>query len=387
MAPQPERSDVLIVGGGVIGMAIAESLATEGLTVRVLEAEGVGSGASGAAAGMLAPLSELAGSLDSPLSSLGVKSLQSFASLCARLRDETGIDPEFEASGVLHVATGEAELTALVNLHRETAARVDEDAKVSAAADFEWVEATELRDYAAGLDASALGGLFSPHEAHLRPPLLVRALEIAGRERGVHIDTGVRVHGLLKEGDRVVGVDSSAGTIHAGTTLVSAGAFTPALLRSVSDWSGRIAIEPVRGQILSLEAPLPSMKTICWAGEAYLVPKRDGSWVVGATQERVGFDRRVTAEGVAWLLERARSLFPILAEASFGRAWAGLRPVSEDGLPWIGAVPDCDGLFVAAGHGRNGVLLSPITAKLVTDALLGKALGAEGRAVSPARGR
>jgi glycine oxidase len=145
---------------------------------------------------------------------------------------------------------------------------------------------------------------------------------------------------------------------------------------------------PVRGQILSLEAPLPPRppsQSIVWSDDVYFVPKRDGSWVVGATQESVGFDRRVTAEGIRWLLDRAEAVFPSLADASFGRAWAGLRPVSQDGVPWIGAVPGLDNLHLATGHGRNGVLLAPITAELIRDGLLGKGGVEAADPVSPAR--
>ena len=127
----------------------------------------------------------------------------------------------------------------------------------------------------------------------------------------------------------------------------------------------------MRGQILALEAPLPAVRGIVYGSDVYCVPKRDGSWIVGATQERVGFDRRVTAEGVAQLLERARALFPALKDATFVRAWAGLRPVDAKHWPRVGAT-DVESLFVAAGHGRNGVLLAPITAERLRDMMTGK---------------
>jgi glycine oxidase len=183
----------------------------------------------------------------------------------------------------------------------------------------------------------------------------------------------------------VVGVEASGGTIRADLTILAAGVWTPALLGADGRSQARLPIEPVRGQILSLEAPLPRTQAISWSKDVYFVPKRDGSWVVGATLERVGFDRRVTAGGVAWLLEKARSVFPGLADACFGQAWAGLRPVSVDGLPSIGALPGLEGLLVAAGHGRNGVLLAPITARLIADEWLGKARPDAARALSPAR--
>jgi glycine oxidase len=165
--------------------------------------------------------------------------------------------------------------------------------------------------------------------------------------------------------------------------VLAAGVWSPELLASSNGAANdetRLPIEPVRGQILSLESPLPAMQSIGWAPGIYFVPKRDGSWVVGATQERVGFDRRVTAAGIAGLLGDAIRVFPCLGDATLVRTWAGLRPVSADGLPAVGRMPGWEGLYVAAGHGRNGVLLAPITARLLADLLLGKttAIGAEG---------
>ena len=377
--------DVLIVGGGVIGLSIAEALVAEGARVRLLEAETVAAGASGAAAGMLAPIGEAA--LDSPLLWPGLESLQRFGALCSRLHGETGIDPEYVRSGLLHVARRGSEVEALAARLRATQAA----ARTTGwpfDPELEWLEGSALDHHAEGLDPELAAGIFSPHEGHLRPPLLVRALEASARSRGVRIDVGIRAQRLAVAGDRVLGVESSAGRIHAGVTVLALGAWTPALLETGgSAASAGVAIEPVRGQILCLEAPLPALRSICWSSGIYLVPKRDGSWIVGATEERVGFDRRVTVEGVSWLLDQARRVFPGLKEASFSRAWAGIRPVSADGLPSVGPVPGREGLLIAAGHGRNGVLLAPITAEIITDLWQGRAVGPAGRTLSPARSR
>ncbi|MBJ19857.1 MAG: glycine oxidase ThiO [bacterium] len=379
------RDDVLVVGGGAIGMAIAESLACEGLRVRVLEAEGVASGASGAGAGMLAPISEA--SQDGPLLRLGLESLTRFGPFCSRLASETGIDPEFEESGLLRLARSESERAALEAMP----GRLIGDGSTREWAVnpiLEWVGAGTLRSDEPCIGEEVLGALHSPLECHLRPPVLVRALEASARARGVKIETGVRATLLRRESGRVVGVESSAGRRDAGRVVVAAGAWSPGLLEasSISSRSGgNLAIEPVRGQMLFLAPPLPPARSIIWSDGVYFVPKRDGSWVVGATEERVGFDCRVTAQGIGWLLERARSVFPVLAEASFVRAWAGLRPVSRDGIPWIGPVPGWENLCLAAGHGRNGVLLAPITAELIRDDLLGKVGSLLAEAVAPAR--
>ncbi len=384
--PSLERpDDVLVVGGGVIGLSIAEAVAREGLRVRLLEAEGLASGASGAAAGMLAPISESHG--DPRWLALGLESLMRFEPLCARLVEETGVDPELEASGLLRLVASESERAAIEARSSDSnvASRV---LGRPAEALLEWLDPAEVLQHEPALSPGFKGAFRSPLECHIRPPLLAEALAASARRQGVSIETGVRVSALRREGGRVVGVASSAGDRAAGAVVVAAGPWAPALLEAseVRPRDGTpLAVEPVRGQILSLWPTGPVARQIVWSQGAYFVPKRDGSLIVGATEERVGFDRAVTAAGVAWLLERARSVFPSLAEARFGRVWAGLRPVSRDGMPFLGGVPGCDGLLLAVGHGRNGVLLSPITAELVRDALLGHGTLEPTHPCSPAR--
>jgi glycine oxidase len=377
--------DVLVVGGGVIGLSIAEAAARAGMRVRLLEAEGLASGASGAAAGMLAPISESHG--DPRWLELGLASLLRFEALCARLLEETGVDPELEASGLLRLLASESQRDAI-------RARFGELAAASGALGgpteglLEWLDEFEVLEQEPELSAGFVGAFRSPLECHLRPPLLAEALAVSARRQGVEIETGVRVGALSREGGRVVGVDSSAGGRAAGAVVVAAGPWTLPLLEASGirpREAAPPAVEPVRGQILSLWPSQSTTRQIVWAQGAYFVPKRDGSLVVGATEERVGFDRAVTAEGVSWLLERAQSVFPGLALARFDRVWAGLRPVSRDAMPFLGGVPGCEGLLLAVGHGRNGVLLSPLSAELIRDALLGRGTLGATHPCSPAR--
>ncbi len=375
MSTPARVDDVLVVGGGVIGLAIAEAVACEGPRVRLIESDAIGSGASGAAAGMLAPISEA--EAPGPMLRLGLESLARFEPLCARLAAETGIDPELDACGILQLARSEAQAEA----QRARATRM-------ATVELEWVDDQSLRQRHAALARDFVGGLYSPCEAHLRPPLLVAALAAAARARGVVIETGVRALGLRRAGSRIVGIDSNLGPRDADQIVLAAGPWTPSLLAaSAIDLPGgrALAVAPLRGQIIRLEPPLPLLREMVWHDDRYIVPKRDGSWIVGATQEVVGFDRRVTAAGIEDLLAGARAIFPDVAEAGFGRAWAGLRPASGDGLPFLGPVPEVSGLHLAAGHGRNGVLLAPITAELVRDGLLGKGGVAPGDATFVAR--
>jgi glycine oxidase len=353
------KPDVLVVGGGVIGCAVAWALAEEGLSVTLLERGALAGEASGAAAGMLAPFGEAPG--PGPFLRWALRALQRFPALVEQLRDATGVDPEYQASGILRVAfdaAGARVLAALPALPgAEALARVDP---------------REALALAPGLAPDVVAGVFSPEEAHVRSALLVRAYAEAAARRGARIESGTPVVGLLRAGERVVGVETDEGARPAGAVVLCVGSGT----RLAARWLGpgwELAVSPVRGQIVSVDAPSPPFAPILWSQDGvYLVPKRDGSVVAGATSERVGFDCRVTASGVAELLAGAARVVPALAEATFRGAWAGLRPETPDGLPLVGPVPGFDGLHLAAGHYRNGVLLSPVTAELVADGLLGK---------------
>lgn len=358
--------DAVVVGGGVVGCAVAFELAREGLAVALLERGELAGEASGAAAGMLLPLGEAPG--PGPFLRLGLASLALFPALVEELRERSGIDPEHVACGALHVATDASAAERL-------AARARELAGVGA----EWLDADALRALEPRLCPGAEGALFARAEAQVRSPLLVRALAGAAASLGARIATGTPVLGLRRDAARVVGVETPDGPVAAAAVVLCAGAWAPRLL------PGALPIEPVRGQIVSLEAPRPGLGAIVLGPGCYLVPKRDGSVVVGATSERVGFDRRVTADGVAGLLAAARGLLPALGAASFRGAWAGLRPATPDGLPAIGAVSGCPGLWVAAGHHRNGVLLAPLSARLVADLVLGKALAPDAALFAPER--
>lgn len=352
-------ADVLVVGGGVVGCSVAWHLAREGLSVTVLERGAIAGQASGAAAGMLAPLGEAESA--GPFLEWGLRSLDRFESLAQELREVSGVDPEFVRSGILRVATDEAGAIELARQRERVGAELC------------WLSADELRRTAPLVTEAAHGALWSPREAHVRSPLLARAYARAAEACGARVEEGVPVMGLLRERSRVVGVETPDGVRPSAWVVLCAGSWT----RTAAAWIGPgidVPITPVRGQIVALDAPPAGLASIVWGagGGVYLVPKLDGSVVVGATSERVGYDRRVTADGVAGLLRSAAQLVPALGDASFRGAWAGLRPESPDGLPLVGPVPTVDGLLLAAGHYRNGVLLSPATGELVADGVLGK---------------
>jgi glycine oxidase len=359
-------SDVIVVGGGIVGCAISYFLAREGLSVVLLERDQLAVHASGAAAGMLLPLAEAA--QRGPLHAWGRRSLAMFPELCAELRERSGVDPEYEASGALHLAESEPR-----------AQQLQAKARLFEAESLEWLGPEALRGAEPLLGPGLCGALWSPGEGHVRSPLLTQAFARAAAELGARIETGSTVTGVRRAGERVTGVETASGSHSAGSVVLCMGAWTPGVVGFA------LPIEPVRGQILSLDAPRSPLGSIVVGESAYLVPKRDGSVVVGASEERVGFDCRVTAEGMGRLLAAAPRLVPALADCGFRSAWAGLRPATPDGLPVIGPAPGSEGLVIAAGHFRNGVLLSPVSGRLVADLLLGKALPEDAAAFRPER--
>jgi len=344
--------DVLVVGGGLIGCAIAAELAGRGVDVTVLDRDEPGAEASGAAAGMLTPQSE-APTRDA-FFDLAIESRGMYPGWIARLSDETGMDSGYRRCGFLHCRfAGEN------------------------AGDFEWQRALGLRVVAESGEALAArtggrlspevsGAFFFPDEAVVDPRLLTRAAWLSALRRGARVRTQVAVLGFVIEKGICRGVETSEGRVAAGAVVDAAGAwaaFEGALPL-------RLPIEPVRGQIVALRLPAPPFDPLVAASDVYLVPRTDGTVLLGATVERVGFHKAVTADGVARLIGAAARLMPSLGNAVFAGAWSGLRPATPDALPVLGASA-VSGLYFAAGHHRNGILLAPVTAAVVSDLLTG----------------
>lgn len=360
--PRPDGAipDVLVIGGGVIGCAVAYAAASAGLRVTLIEGDRLGSGASGAAAGMLAPQVE-AHQPDDFLA-FGLAGRAEYARLAPALLEEAGLDVEYRQTGVLRVALEEREA---VDLRGRA---VWQRERGLAAVWLDPAQVGQLEPAFAGAAGRRLvGALWLPEESQVRSPRLVQGLAIAARRKGVAFREGLPALDLLCAEGRIEAVLTPAGPFAAGTVVLAAGA-----------WSGTLAaaagvtlpIEPIKGQIIALGSLMRAPQHILWSGQCYVAPKADGQVIVGATEERAAFDRRPTLSGMLQLALGATNLLPELGRLPIETQWGGLRPAVPDRLPVIGWAPSYTNLLLATAHYRNGVLLGPLTGKLVTELLL-----------------
>ena len=346
-------ADVVIVGGGVIGCALARELAGRGAAVKVIEKTQPGSEASGAAAGLLAPQAE--GIARGPFFDLALESRRLYAAWTAALEQESESGVGYRRAGILRCALpGAGGEENGFEWQRRDGLAVEE------------MEAAGIAGLTGGsVSRDICEAVFFPDEGVVDNRRLTRALWIAAERRGVEFEIERTVRRFLIRGGRCAGVETDGGPIAAGQVVNAAGA-----------WAGfdpdfPVPVEPVLGQIVEVESAVPGLSTVVESREVYVVP-RGGSWLLGSTVEHVGFEKRATAGAVARLVAAATRLLPALEGAVFLRAWSGLRPGTPDGLPILGRGP-IPGLFLATGHFRNGILLAPVTALALADELTGSA--------------
>jgi glycine oxidase len=369
----PEQVDAIVVGGGAIGLACAWRAAQRGLRVRVLEREHPGAGASGVAAGMLAPVGEATWG-EEALLRLARLSHAAWPAFARELSEATGADVGHLPLGSVHVAFDRDEAEELRRRH-ELMAELGLEAR--------WIPASEARALEPRLSPRCTAAVHAPHEAAVDPRALVGALRVAAEAAGAEVVEGAEVTALLGDG-AVAGVRDASGREHrTERVVVAAGAWSGSL-----DWLPRRArppVRPVKGEILTLRArgSAPCERVIV-SERVYLVPRGDGRLIVGATVEERGFDTAVSAGGVHELLREAYRALPEVAELELEEATAGLRPGTPDNAPLIGAGA-IDGLFLATGHYRNGILLAPATAEAIAAALTGTEQAAELAVADPAR--
>jgi glycine oxidase len=346
--------DVIIVGGGVMGCSIAWRLAQAGLKVTVFERGRIGCEASRAAAGMLSPQGE--SQTAGPFFDLCLRSRAMYRNFAEELNDASGIDVEYKDEGTLFVV-----------LRGE-----DEEEKTRWAAwqleaglPLEHVSADDLRKIEPAVTESATRAIFLPEEHQIENRRLMDALEVAIRRAGVEVIEGAEVTALTAERGRVTGIVSAAQRLDAGAVIVAAGTWSSRLLEP---HGLKIELIPARGQMLAVRPARDQIVRVLHSSKVYLVPRRDGRILIGATVEYAGFEKAVTVEALDHLLAAALELMPSLNKAEVVETWSGLRPDTADHLPVLGP-GGIENLWLATGHFRNGILLAPLTADLITESV------------------
>ncbi len=348
-------ADFIVVGGGLSGMLVARELSLGGARVTLLERGALGKEASWAGGGILSALYPWR--YPDAVTALCRWSQRHFPRLAEELAEETGIDPEWLPSGLLIAEAGE-----MANA-QQWAQRWD--------VALERLPGDRLIELEPELAPPSDGeGLWLPGVAQVRNPRLLKALARSLEVRGVVTKTHAEVIGLIEHGDEVQGVRTQDEELFATGVVVTAGAWTAAVLGSLagSDWQ----IAPVRGQMLLFDADPNLVRHIVLKGGHYLVPRRDGRVLAGSTLEYVGFDKSTTHEAHDELHAAALALIPRLADCPVEMQWAGLRPGSPQGIPLIGQHPQRRGLYINAGHFRNGVVTGPASARLLADLILSR---------------
>jgi glycine oxidase len=359
---------VVVIGAGVIGCAVAYELVVRGLQVEVVDPRPIAAGATHASAGMLAPYSE---GHDQHLLTLALASLSRYDGFVDRLRRESQVPFEYERTGTLHVAVGDAESQQL-----QAKAKEYESHRVAC----EWLDRSALRNAVPSLSQDATAALLLPMQGYVDATGMTRALAAAAERRGVHF-TAERVLGIQPD-TRHVRVTTAEEPIEGDALVLAAGSWSSAIA-GVTSWPP--PVKPIRGQLLHLRTPSRAAPRILWGRSCYVVPWHNGMTLVGATVEDAGFNERPTVDGVRQLLNAARGLIPSLGDAVFEEVRVGLRPKTPDELPIIGPSSTMPHVFHATGHYRNGILLTPLTADLVADLVLGRTDHRELALTNPAR--
>lgn len=351
------RFDVIILGGGIIGCATAWELARRGQSVVVVERGAIGWEASKAAAGILSAQMDL--ERPGPFFELCQLSRRMYGRWVRELERRSKISIGYHLDGILYLACTKADARRMDHRSRWQRAR---------GLRIERWSPTEVRRREPNIAGPIVAGFFFPTEAQVDNVAMMDALMLAIRKAGVTVWDRTTAIRLLTRQRRVVGVRTSRGVVRAAVIVNCLGSWAP--LMGVLP---KPSIVPARGQMLAFDAPKGLFRHVIMAERAYGVQRKSGRLIVGSTVEFVGFDRRVTLEGMTTILSGFRALIRdgILERCAFRECWAGLRPCSQDRLPILGET-SVEGLYVAAGHFRHGILLAPVTAKLMAELILGK---------------
>jgi glycine oxidase len=347
-----QLSDAIVVGAGLIGMFCAREYVQSGLTVTLLERGQPGGESSWAGGGILSPLYPWR--YPDAVTELARWSQLRYAALCGELEQATGIDPQYTHSGLLVLDDEYSKI-------KEWVDRFDVNVKL--------LVHSEITEIEPALTTEFDQAIWMPDVAQVRNPRFAAALRQDLENRGVDIRSQQTVTGFNIVGNKVTGVKTDQGLLHAGQTIVAAGAWSGELLKQTGF---SLPVKPVRGQMVLFKAKPAQINRISLYRDHYVIPRRDGRVLAGSTLEQVGFDKRTTESALAILRDHAIQLIPELQNVDIEHHWAGLRPGSPNGIPYIGQHPSLEQLFINAGHFRNGVVLAPGSARLLADLSLGR---------------
>jgi glycine oxidase len=346
-----ETYDVAIAGAGLIGASIAFELAEAGLRVALFDRQQPGEGSSWAAAGILSPAPENAGMI--ACVPLGRASLGIYPEFVARVEEISCQSAGYRARGTVEAffsGDAQAQLSTIVALHHGLGLKA------------EALSAEDAREMEPGLSPDLAAAVLRPDEASVDNRALTRAVLLAAERSGVKTFAGRRVHAISRSGGRCTGLAVDGERIAARWTVIAAGCHSA----EIEGAAMYAPVRPAKGQMLALRSANLELQRVLWSEHVYLVPRNDGRIVAGATVEYVGFEKGVTAGGVEKILAGALELAPALAASPIEETWAGLRPDSPDHLPVIGPT-EVEGLLIATGHFRSGILLAPLTALLIRE--------------------
>ena len=367
------KYDVAVIGGGILGCASAYYLAKGGASVVLLERGRVGDGATGASAGMLAPVAEA--KHPGPFLDLVVASLRDYPTAVQEVEEASGLSSGYNQRSILRVAftpEDEGKFQNALPMYE------------LAGLPYHRLTGDEARREEPALGPDVISAILSPEEGQVLPRQLVLAYRYAAELLGARVLENTEALDVETNGARVTGVRTLAGSVEAETVVVANGAWA---VRFEAALRQAIPVYPVRGQIVALKALPAPVKHVLYSYIGYAVPWPDGRLICGATQEEAGYGAHTTVDGVMQVLDGARRLVPGARLAEIESTWAGLRPGSPDAMPLLGPAEGWDNVWLATGHFRNGILLGPYTARHLAASIRAGRLVDELAPFHPSRGK